>query len=89
MHTQVLESSPSQCNSCKLASYSLSKEFIKAINASSVQNWKLASNADINPTILSKLMAGKLRIKSNDVYKLLQIAKTINFEGEIVVLHKE
>lgn len=88
MPTQVLESS-SKCYPCKFAAYSLSKEFIKAINSSPTQNWKLASNVDMNPTILSKLMAGRLRAKGNDILKLLEIAKAINFKGEIVVSHKE
>lgn len=61
---------------------SLTPEFILAIKCFHAPMYQLAANCNFAPSILSKALSGKMKIRHADT-KFVALAKLINFTGKI------
>lgn len=73
--------SSSPCRSCSKITR-LSSEFVAAIKAHKIPQYKLAVMAGSNPTTFSKAIAGKIPVRPNSP-EFQRIAVQIGFKGQI------
>lgn len=57
----------------------ISRDFRVAVKLADIPAWKIAYRAGINPTVLSKIMSGALRVKDNDP-RVLKIGAVVGLK---------
>lgn len=61
----------------------VSRDLIAAIKLADRPAWRIATEAGVNPTVLSRLISGYQRPKPNDA-RLLRVAKILGFPADRV-----
>lgn len=56
----------------------ISAALVQAIRGANSPMWRIAVAADLDPTVLSKLMRGQQRVRENDA-RVLAVARVIGF----------
>ena len=59
----------------------ISRDFKIAVKLAEIPAWKIATQAGINPNVLSKIMTGALRVKPGD-QRVLRVGKFLGLKPE-------